>query len=312
MRIVVSGGAGFIGSQVADAYLARGHEVLVVDDLSTGDPQNVAPQIRFLHVDARGDEAARQVRAFAPEMVNLHAAQIDVRRSVREPRLDADINICGVINLVEAGRLGGALKRVVYAASGGSMYGDAAPVPATEDAPPAPASFYGASKYAAELYLRCFTALYGIHHVALRYANIYGPRQNVAGEAGVVAIFCERLLRGADCTIYGDGRQTRDFTFVGDVVRANLAASFTSYCGGINIGTARETSVNALYSAVSEAIGVKMPPQFAAPRAGEQQRSALNNALAKSALGWTPETDLPRGLGETAAWYRQTLGRRGP
>jgi UDP-glucose 4-epimerase len=304
MRIVVTGGAGFIASQIADAYLALGHEVLVVDNLSTGVRANLNARAQFLEADVRSEAAARAVEAFRPEALNLHAAQIDVRKSVVEPRFDADTNIGGTLNLVEAARRGGALQRVVYAASGGSMYGDTPVMPTPETEPAAPVSPYGVSKFTGELYLSCFRALHGLHYVALRYANVFGPRQNVHGEAGVVAIFAERLLRGDRCTIYGDGGQTRDFVFVGDVVEANVEALTTDYCGGVNIGTGVETDVNRVYALLAKYAGVEVPAAYGPQRAGEQRRSVLANAKARAVLGWSPGYDVERGIAETMAWYR--------
>jgi UDP-glucose 4-epimerase len=220
-------------------------------------------------------------------------------------RFDADTNIGGTINMVEAARRGGALKRVVYAASGGSMYGDAAQVPTPETAPPAGVSPYAVSKFTGELYLSCFKAMYGLHYVALRYANVYGPRQNLHGEAGVVAIFAERLLRGDACTIYGDGGQTRDFVYVGDVVEANVKALTTDFCGGVNICTQTETDVNRVYALLAKNLGVSTPAKHAPERLGEQRRSVLANGKAKEVLGWTPKFDVERGMAETIRWYRE-------
>jgi UDP-glucose 4-epimerase len=304
MRIVVTGGAGFIGSQVADAFVTAGHEVLIVDNLSTGVRANVNPRARFVEADIKGEAAAQAIEAFAPQVLNLHAAQIDVRRSVSSPRFDADTNVGGTLNVLEAGRRGGHLGRVVYAASGGSMYGDTAVVPTPETEPGAPVSPYGVSKYACELYLACFRAMHGLHYVALRYANVYGPRQNSHGEAGVVAIFAERLLRGEACTIYGDGGQTRDFVFVGDVVAANLKALTTSFCGGVNIGTGIETDVNAVYALLAKHVGTSAPATYAAGKPGEQRRSVLANARARQVFEWRPTHEVDQGLAATVAWYR--------
>lgn len=304
MRIVVTGGAGFIASQVADAYVALGHEVLVIDNLSTGFKANVNAKAAFVEADVRSEAAARAVEAFKPEALNLHAAQIDVRKSVVEPRFDADTNIGGTLNLVEAGRRGGALTRVVYAASGGSMYGDTQVLPTPETEPAAPVSPYGVSKFTGELYLSCYRAMHGLHYVALRYANVFGPRQNVHGEAGVVAIFAERLLRGDGCTIYGDGGQTRDFVYVGDVVQANVKALTTDYCGGVNIGTGVETDVNRIYALLAKYAGVDKPPAYGPQRAGEQRKSVLANAKAKQVLGWAPQHDVEKGIADTMAWYK--------
>jgi UDP-glucose 4-epimerase len=305
VRIVVTGGAGFIASQIVDAYLALGHEVVIVDNLSTGVRKNLNPKALFLELDLRSEEAAKAVEAFKPEVLNLHGAQIDVRKSVGDPRFDADCNIGGTINMVEAARRGGALTRVVYAASGGSMYGDTPVMPTPETEAPAPVSPYGVSKAAGELYLSCFRAMYGLHYVALRYANVYGPRQNLHGEAGVVAIFSERLLRGDPCTIYGDGGQTRDFVFVGDVVAANVKALTTAYCGGVNICTGVETDVNRVYALLAKNLGVSTPAAHGPERLGEQRRSVLSNSRAKQVLGWAPEYDVERGMAATIAWYRE-------
>ena len=304
MRIVVSGGAGFIGSQVADAYLELGHEVLIVDNLSTGVRANISPRARLIEADIRSDAAAKAVLDFAPEAMNLHAAQIDVRRSVSEPRLDVDTNVGGLLNLLEAGRKGGKLARVVYAASGGSMYGDTTVVPTPETEPAAPVSPYGVSKYACELYLGCYRAMHGLHHVALRYANVYGPRQNPHGEAGVVAIFAERLLHGRPCTIYGDGGQTRDFVFSGDVVKANVLALTTPYAGGVNIGTGVETDINQIYALLAKHVGVDQPATKAPGKPGEQRVSVLSNGRAREVLRWEPTFDVDHGLAATIAWYR--------
>lgn len=306
MRIVVTGGAGFIASQISDAYVALGHEVLVIDDLSSGARKNLNPKTRFVEADIRGEQAARAIEAFKPEVLNLHAAQIDVRKSVADVRLDADTNIGGTLNMVEAARRGGALQRVVYAASGGSMYGDSQVLPTPETEPPAGVSPYAVSKFSGELYLSCFKAMYGLHYVALRYANVYGPRQNLHGEAGVVAIFAERLLRGEPCTIYGDGGQTRDFVFVGDVVEANVKALTTTFCGGVNIATSTETDVNRVYALLAKNLGVETPVKYGPERLGEQRRSVLSNAKAEQVLGWVPKIDVERGMAQTIAWYRDS------
>jgi UDP-glucose 4-epimerase len=308
MRIVVTGGAGFIASQIADAYLALGHEVVILDNLSTGDRKNLNPKARFVEADIRSELAAQTVEEFKPEVLNLHAAQIDVRKSVTDPRFDADTNVGGTLNLVEAARRGGALQRVVYAASGGSMYGDSLVMPTPETEPPAGVSPYGVSKFACELYLSCWRAMYGLHYVALRYSNVYGPRQNLHGEAGVVAIFAERLLRGDPCTIYGDGGQSRDFVYVGDVVDANVKALSTGYCGGVNIATSAETDVNRVYALLTQHLGLSTPANYGPERMGEQRRSVLANAKARQVLGWAPQVDVDRGMAQTIGWYRAHRG----
>lgn len=305
MKIVVTGGAGFIASQIVDSYLSLGHEVLIIDDLSTGDRRNLNPRAAFHHHDLRGAAAARVVESFQPEVLSLHGAQIDVRRSVSAPGLDADVNVGGTISMFEAARRGGALRRVVYAASGGSMYGDTPVLPTPEAQPPAGISPYAVSKFTGELYLSCFHAMYGVHYVSLRYANVYGPRQSVRGEAGVVAIFAERMLRGAPCTIFGDGEQSRDFVYVGDVVDANVKALTTDFCGAVNVGTGAETTVNDVYAILARTLGLTASPQRGPARLGEQRRSVLDVRKAAEVLGWSPRFDVARGLAETVRWYRE-------
>lgn len=305
MRIAVTGGAGFIASQIVDAYGALGHEVLIVDNISTGDRKNLNGRARFVEADIRSEAAASAVEAFKPEVLNLHGAQIDVRKSVTDVRFDAETNIGGTIAMVEAARRGGAITRVIYAASGGSMYGDSQVMPTPETEPPAGVSPYAVSKFTGELYLSCFKAMYGLPYVALRYANVYGPRQNLHGEAGVVAIFAERLLRGESCTIFGDGGQTRDFVFVGDVVDANVKALTTAYCGGVNIATMTETDVNQVYALLAKNLGVSAAAKYGPERLGEQRRSVLANGKAKQVLGWSPQVDVERGMAQTIAWYRE-------
>jgi UDP-glucose 4-epimerase len=304
MRILVTGGLGFIGSNIVDAYVALGHEVLIVDNLVTGQRQNQNVKAKCLELDIRSSEAAQGISDFRPEIINHHAAQIDVRKSVAEPRFDADCNVLGSLNVLEAGRRGGALARVIYAASGGSMYGDTFALPTPEHHAIKAISPYGVSKAALELYLKCFHALYGLHYVALRYANVYGPRQNVHGEAGVVAIFAERILADKPCVIYGDGKQTRDFVCVLDVVRANVKALSTPFVGGVNIATGIEVDVSTIFSLLAKYAGKKIVPTHEAERLGEQRRCVLDNSLAKTELSWSPEFQIEAGIEKTMAWYR--------
>ena len=305
MRIVVTGGAGFIGSNVAEAYVEGGHEVLVVDDLSSGIKAQIHPKAQFVHADVRSDEAAKAIEAFKPEVLNVHAAQIDVRRSVTDPAHDADVNVSGALKSLDAARRGGSLKRVIYAASGGSMYGDSSVMPTPETEPVAPVSPYGVSKAAFEIYLSAYRAMYGLHYVALRYANVYGPRQNPHGEAGVIAIFTDRLLSGKTCTIFGDGGQTRDFVYVYDVVNANVSALTCEHLGGLNIATGIETDLNKVYAELIKAAGVTTPAMYADGKVGEQRRSVLLNTKAIKALRWVPQWDVERGLGNTVEWFRK-------
>lgn len=304
MRAIVTGGAGFIGSNLVDALLHRGHDVVVVDDLSTGRRENLDAAISHGAVleeaDVRDAERLRRVFGSArPEWVFHLAAQIDVRRSVSDPRLDADVNVDGTINVLEAARHAG-VTRIVYSSTGGALYGDADAVPSPEDAPVRPLSPYGQSKFAAEGYCELYRRLYGLPAVTLRYANVYGPRQDPLGEGGVVAIFCGRLRVGGRPTVFGDGTQTRDYTHVFDVVEANLAAAAADVAGAYNIGRGEETSVLDLIEACrSLAPDGRFEPEFAPARAGEVHRSALDPARARDALGWEPRITVGDGLRQT-------------
>jgi len=303
MKILVTGGAGFIGSHVVDAYLRAGHEVVVVDDLSSGRLENLSSQARLVRLDIR-DRAARDlVVEERPDVLNHHAAQMDVRRSVADPLFDADVNVLGFLNLLEGARIAG-VKRVLFASSGGAVYGEQEDVPATEKHDTAPVSPYGVSKRAAEHYLFYYHVSYGLPYVALRYANVYGPRQDPRGEAGVVAIFTERLLRGAQPVINGDGRQTRDYVFVGDVAAANLGALDVDFVGPVNIGTGIETDVRTLFGMLQEAIGSTMPALHGPAKPGEQCRSVVDPQLAERVLGWKPRVRLQDGLPQVVAFFR--------
>ncbi len=303
-KILISGGAGFIGSNVADAFLGAGWEVVVVDDLSSGRRENVPAAARFYPCDVRGSAAAEAVERERPDVLCHHAAQIDVRRSMVEPRFDADVNLGGLLNLMQAAVRAGSVRQVIFASSGGATYGDTPVIPTPESHPQRPLSHYGAAKAASELYLGVYQASYGIPYAALRYANVYGPRQDPHGEAGVVAIFCGRLLEGRPCTIYGDGLQTRDYVFVGDVARANLLAAQRSFAGPLNIGTGVETDVVRLHAGLARAAGSSAPPVHAEARLGEQRRSCIDPTAAAGALGWRPEVDIEQGLARTFEYFR--------
>ena len=299
MRAVVTGGAGFIGSHVVEALLARGDEVHVLDDLSKGKRERVAAGAE-LHVgDIRDPDAV--FAAARPEAVFHLAAQADVRLSVERPDVDADVNVLGTVRILEAARRHGA--RVVFSSTGGAIYGEC-DGPAPETAPRQPLAPYGTSKLCGEEYLATWNRLHGTRHVSLRFANVYGPRQEPHGEAGVVAIFMGLLHEGGTPRIYGDGSQTRDYVFVEDVVRAMLVA-LDSEGGVFNIGTAVETSVLQLYEAIQRASGVTREPAFAEPRLGELQRSVLDVSLAARELGWRPDHSLDQGLARTWAWIVQ-------
>src|SRR6476469_3556390 len=286
MRAIVTGGAGFIGSHVVDALLARGDEVHVLDDLSKGRRERVAGDATLHVADIRQpDEVFDTVQ---PEAVFHLAAQADVRVSVERPDYDADVNVLGTLRILEAARRHGA--KIVFSSTGGAIYGEC-DCPAPETAERRPLAPYGTSKLCGEEYLATWNRLYETGHVSLRFGNVYGPRQEPHGEAGVVAIFMGRLRDGGTPTIYGDGRQTRDYIFVGDVVRAMLAAA--GHDGGVfNVGTGRETSVVELYEAIQRAAGTERIPAFADARLGELQRSVLDISLAERALGWRPELSL--------------------
>jgi len=296
VRAVVTGGAGFIGSHLVDALLARGDEVLVLDNLSTGRRERVPEGAQLVEADIRDAGAVGAAFASAEPGVCFHlAAQADVRRSVEDPAFDAEVNVLGTIRVLEAARRHE--TQVVFSSTGGAIYGEC-DVPAPETAARLPISPYGTSKLAGEEYLAMEGRLYGASHVSLRFGNVYGPRQDPHGEAGVVAIFLGRLAAGKPFTIFGDGTQTRDYVFVGDVVRATLAAA--GHAGGVlNVGTGRETSVLELADACRRTSGVELEPGFAAARLGELQRSVLDPALAEHELGFRAETDLDAGIAAT-------------
>ena len=300
MRAIVTGGAGFIGSHVVDALLARGDEVHVLDDLSKGTRENVATGAELHVADVREPDAVFDT--VRPEAVLHFAAQADVRFSVERPAVDAEINVFGTLQVLEAARRYGA--QVVLASTGGAIYGDCDGAPATEATPRRPLSPYGTSKLAAEEYLATYNRLHGARHVSLRFSNVYGPRQAVHGEAGVVAIFTGLLRDGGTPQIFGDGTQTRDYVYVGDVARATIAA--LGHGGGVfNVGTGVETSVLELYDALARASGVQRPAEHAPARLGELDRSVLDVSLAARELGWKPEVSLVDGLALTWEWATQ-------
>jgi UDP-glucose 4-epimerase len=303
MRILVTGGAGFIASHIVDAYISRGDEVHVADDFSTGQKSNINAKANVHTLDVADPAAAKLVGELQPDVLNHHAAQMDVRRSVEDPLFDGRVNILGFVNLLEACKNAGT-KKIIFASSGGAIYGDKEPIPAAEDHSKEPMSPYGVSKLTGELYLHYYYTAFGLPYVALRYANVYGPRQSNRGEAGVVAIFISQLLSGRSPVINGDGRQTRDYVFVGDVVNANLAALMSDYVGGINIGTGEETDVVALCESLRDALGTDVKAVHGPAKVGEQKRSCLDNGLARRVLGWQPEIAIDDGLRQTIAYYK--------
>ena len=307
MKVLVTGGAGFIGSHVVDALVAAGHDVVVVDDLSTGRRENVHPKARLVELDVTDPRLVDLVRDERPAAVSHHAAQMDVRRSVADPLFDARTNILGTINLLEGARRAN-VRRVLFVSSGGAVYGEQEVFPAPESHPTNPVSPYGVSKRAGELYALFYQAEYHIPFVALRYANVYGPRQDPHGEAGVVAIFTGRMLRGEPVTVNGDGCQTRDYVYVEDVARANLLALTSRATGPFNIGTGIETDVNTLARLLLAATGSRSPVRHGEAKPGEQRRSVVDPRRAAAELGWRPEVSLAEGLERTVAWFRERLG----
>lgn len=307
MKVLVTGGAGFIASHISDALLAAGHEVVVIDDLSGGKRTNVPAAAKFYHADIRAPEVREIMRNERPDVLCHHAAQMDVRRSVADPAFDADVNVLGMINLLEGAREVG-VKKVLFASSGGAVYGEQDDFPAAESHATRPLSPYGITKATGELYLFYYHAVHGLPYVALRYANVFGPRQDPHGEAGVVAIFTERLLDDKPPTINGDGKQSRDYVFVGDVVRANLKALESDLVGPVNIGTGIETDVNMLYTHLRVLTASPHQATHGPAKAGEQRRSVVSNHRAAEVLGWTPEVTLEEGLRRTVEFFRSRRG----
>lgn len=303
-RILVTGGAGFIGSHVADHLVAAGHDVAVVDNLSTGQREFVPPQAEFFLYDISSPEAAELIRSWRPEALVHHAAQMNVRFSVADPVTDARENILGSLNLFQAA-MEAQVKKIIFASTGGAIYGDEAPIPARETDSPWPDSPYGIAKLAVEHYLRYYQQEHGLTTISLRYANVYGPRQNGLGEAGVVAIFIERFLAGQQPIINGDGLQTRDFVYVGDVVAANLQALDYPHSGTFNIGTGRETDILTIYLELQKLASSPLGPVHGPAKPGEQRRSALDSSLALEQLGWQPGVALEEGLSQTLSAFRQ-------
>jgi UDP-glucose 4-epimerase len=311
-RALVTGGAGFIGSHVADALVAAGYDLTVIDNLSRGRRELVPAAAAFHQFDIRSAEAATLVREGRFDVICHLAAQIDVRVSVADPAADASANILGTLNLLEAVRAASHRPRFVFSSTGGAVYGDFDPPPSAETTQKNPESPYGIAKLSVEFYMGYYGRVHGLETVALRYANVYGPRQDPHGEAGVVAIFCQRLLEGRTLTVFGTGEQTRDYVFVGDVAAANVLAARVALppAGRLddrafNIGTSVATSVLELAAEAQRAAGTALAVDHAPPRPGEQMRSFVNIEKAQRVLGWTPKATLPHGLAETFEWFRQ-------
>jgi len=303
MKILVTGGAGFIASHVVDAYVARGHEVTIVDDLSSGRVENVHPKAELVVADLRDPLTAGKLRGRGFELVNHHAAQIDVRVSVADPAADAELNIVATLRLFQT-MIDDGVKKIIFASSGGAAYGEPQYVPQDEQHPVVPLSPYGCAKLAIDQYLHFFRHVHGIHATSLRYANVYGPRQRKDGEAGVVAIFAGALLAGQQGRINGTGEQTRDYVFVEDLVRANMAVSELDLDGIFNVGTGVETSVTDLYAALCNVLGTDAAPEHGPAKAGEQIRSVLDGAKLRAIANLPEPVPLDEGLRRTVEWLR--------
>ena len=304
MKVLVTGGAGFIGSHVADRLVADGHDVVILDDLSTGHVEHLQPNARFYQMDLHSPWIDELFRIERPEAVVHQAAQASVRRSVEDPVFDAGVNVLGTAALLQASVQHG-VRRFLFASTGGALYGDADVTPTPEDYPTLPVSPYGASKLAAEVYLRTFHAMHGLSYAALRYANVYGPRQDPHGEAGVVAIFTRRLLSGQKARINGDGKQTRDFVYVGDVAEANARALTSDAVGSYNVGTGIETDIATIFQLLKRLTSSSQPEEHGPLLPGEQRRSVVDARKIEKALGWKAKTSLQAGLDATVQYFRQ-------
>lgn len=303
MKILVTGGAGFIGSHVVDLFVSQGYEVVVVDNLSTGRVTNLNPAAKFYQTDIRSPEVAEIVARERPDFISHHAAQIDVRRSVADPLFDAEVNVLGSIRLIEAARQYG-VQRFVYISTGGAVYGEPEYLPCDEAHPINPICPYGISKHTVEHYLFLAHYNYGLNYTVLRYPNVYGPRQDPHGEAGVVAIFCGRMLRQEPVTIYGDGLQERDFLYVGDCARANLLAVQQAQDGIYNLGTGRGANINELFDILREITHYPLRPGYGPAKVGETYKIYLQAAKAARDLGWQPTLSLSEGLSQTVAYFQ--------
>lgn len=309
MRILVTGGAGFIGSHVVDAYIAAGHDVAVVDNLHTGKRENLHPAARFYEVDIRdADALARVFEEERPEVLNHQAALANVRESMEKPAEYAEVNVIGSINLLEMARRFGT-RKVIYASTGGAVYGEPVFLPATEDHPINPLDNYGASKHAVEHYLYLYKHNYGLDYTILRYPNVYGPRQDPLGEAGVIAIFTGRMLRGEVCIINGSGEQQRDFLYVGDVAHANVLALERGSGGIYNLGWGKGIDINTVFRKLAEAAHYDLEPVHGPPKLGEVFRIYLDASKARTELGWEPRVSFEEGLALTVAYFREQEGR---
>jgi UDP-glucose 4-epimerase len=305
VKVLVTGGAGFIGSHVADRLIREGYKVTIIDNLSTGSEMNINPKAKFFEVDIRSAVIDKIFEKTKPDILCHHAAQIDVRKSTDDPILDAQVNIIGTLNLLGA-CVRHKVKKVIFASTGGAIYGEQDYFPADEKHPANPLSPYGVTKLTIEKYLLFFRETRGIEYVSLRYANVYGPRQNPLGEAGVVAIFSRKLLTGEQAIVNGDGKQTRDFVFVDDVVESNVLAINYTKSDIFNIGTGVETDINMLFGMLRDETKSTQEEVHAPAKAGEQQRSVLDSSRAEKLLGWKPRLSMEQGLARTVEYFKNT------
>lgn len=303
MTILVTGGAGFIGSNIVDAYIEKGHDVVIVDNMSTGVKEYINPKAKFYEMDICDNNISLIFKENKIDIVNHHAAQIDLRKSVEDPKFDINVNIAGSVNLLENARLNG-VKKFIFASTGGAIYGEHDYFPADEDHPTKPTAPYGINKNCVEKYLYYYNHVYGMDYVVLRYANVYGPRQNPHGECGVIAIFTDKILAGIQPLINGDGDQTRDYVFVNDVVNANVLALDAKGPVIYNIATTRETDVNYIFDRINHYAGTKFEEKHGPGKLGEQTRSVLSFEKISKELGWQPETDIETGLKVTTEFFK--------
>jgi UDP-glucose 4-epimerase len=305
LRILVTGGAGFIGSHIADRFIEQGHEVAIVDNLSMGRMENINPKAKFHLLDIRDKALEKIFKERAFDVVCHQAAQMDVRKSVEDPLFDADVNVLGTLNLIQ-NCVKYKVKKVLFASTGGAIYGEQDTFPCEETHPTRPVSPYGITKLTIEKYLYYYSVEFGLHYVILRYSNVYGPRQNPHGEAGVVAIFTSRLLAGDQPVINGNGKQTRDYVYVNDVARINLKTLDYDQNDIFNVGTGIETDVNTIFQHLNKLTGGNAAEKHGPPKPGEQQRSVISHEKAKKLLNWKPEATIQEGLKQTVAFFRET------
>lgn len=308
MKIALTGGAGFIGSHIADAYLNLGHEVVIIDNLSTGQLENINPSAKFINADINSPIIKELFNDEKFDILNHQAAQIDVRISVKDPKFDASTNIIGSLNLYEACKNTG-VKKIIFSSTGGAIYGEQDYFPADEQHPLRPCSPYGIAKLVNEKYLYYYKEIFGIDYTILRYANVYGPRQNPLGEAGVIAIFINKMLHGQQPTINGDGKNTRDYVYVGDIVKGNILALNNKMSGIFNLSTAIETDVNQIFNKLNQLLGTKFPEFHGEAKLGEQKRSVCSFEKINKSFNWTPEVNLDEGLKKTIDFFKQKLSK---